>query len=222
MTLGLQATADSGYTFSGWTGNCVGTSTGIYVQLNGARTCGATFTSSSATVYRLNVTTPTGGTVGGGGITCGTGGTTCSVTYTAPTSVTLTATADANYSFTSWGGSCSGTSGTTTVTVDGIKTCTATFTAAQTTGPPYTMTISPTPTGGTVTGAGLKCGAGGTQCSVTMPAAMTLGLEATPASGYTFSGWTGNCSGTSAGIYVQLTGARTCGATFTAGGGTTP
>jgi uncharacterized repeat protein (TIGR02543 family) len=107
----------------------------------------------------------------------------------------------------------------TTVQVNGSKTCTATFTAGLVNGPPYSMTISPRPTGGTVNGAGLNCGTGGTACAVTMPASMALGLVATPASGYTFTGWTGNCTGTNASMYVWLGGPRTCSATFTPVGG---
>jgi uncharacterized repeat protein (TIGR02543 family) len=297
MPYGMQATPDSGYAFTGWTGNCSGTNPSLYILLAGARTCGAIFTSTSTPTYRLTVTTPTGGTVTGGGISCGTGGTTCSQTYGVSTSVTLTAAADSGYAFTGWGGSCSGTSTSTTVSVDGVKTCTATFTATPTyqltvttptggtvtgggiscgasgtgtcsvtygsattvtliatpapdrtftswggscsgtslsttltvdsaktctatfggltTGPPYTMTISPVPTGGTVAGAGLSCGTGGSVCSYTAPASMPYGMQATPDSGYTFTGWTGNCSGTNPSLYILLAGARTCGATFT-------
>jgi len=217
MTLGLQATPAAGYAFTGWSGNCSGASPSLSVPLTGARTCSATFTAgTAATTYQLNVTPPSGGTVTGGGITCGAGGAACSVTFPSSTPVTLTATPDATHSFASWGGSCSGTGATTTVTVDGVKTCTATF-GALAMGAPYTMTISPVPSGGTVTGAGLNCGAGGSACSATMPAVMTLGLQATPAAGYTFAGWGGNCAGTEAGIYLSLAGARTCTAYFAAG-----
>ncbi|HOG28947.1 MAG TPA: hypothetical protein PLT35_06665 [Vicinamibacterales bacterium] len=62
----------------------------------------------------------------------------------------------------------------------------------------------------------MNCGTGGSACSVTMPASMTLGLQATPAAGYTFTGWTGNCAGSTANLFLALTGARTCSATFTA------
>ncbi len=216
MPYGMQATPAAGYTFTGWTGDCTGTNPGIYIMLSGARTCSATFTSTSGTTYQLNVTAPANGTVTGGGISCGTSGTgTCSVTYASATPVTLTAAPAAGSTFTGWGGSCAGTSTSTTVTVDGVKTCTATFTAGGLpTGPPYTMTISPVPTGGVVTGAGLNCGPGTAFCSVTMPASMPMGLLATPATGYTFTGWTGNCAGANPSIYILLGGARTCGATF--------
>ncbi|HPK71366.1 MAG TPA: InlB B-repeat-containing protein, partial [Vicinamibacterales bacterium] len=216
-TLGLQATPAAGYTFTGWTGNCAGSTANLFLALTGARTCSATFSPAGTTpsiTHQLAITpVPTGGTVTGGGLTCGAGGSACSVTFPAATTVTLTAAPDATHTFTGWGGRCTGTGLTTTVTVDGATTCTATF-GGLAAGPPYTMTISPVPTGGTITGAGLNCGTGGSACSVTMPASMTLGLQATPAAGYTFTGWTGDCSGTNASLAINLTGARTCGATF--------
>ena len=82
-------------------------------------------------------------------------------------------------------------------------------------GPPYTLTVTPA-AGGTIQGAGINCGAGGTACSVTMPAQMTLGLAATASAGYTFGGWTGHCSGASPSLWLDLKGARACSATFTA------
>jgi uncharacterized repeat protein (TIGR02543 family) len=43
---------------------------------------------------------------------------------------------------------------------------------------------------------------------------MPYGMQATPAAGYAFTGWTGNCSGTNPSLYILLSGAQTCGATF--------
>jgi uncharacterized repeat protein (TIGR02543 family) len=82
-------------------------------------------------------------------------------------------------------------------------------------GAPYTLTIT-RPTGGTIQAAGIHCGTKGTACAVTMPAALWLGLLATPDRGYTFTGWTGDCSGTQPIRTVTLAGPRTCGATFAA------
>jgi hypothetical protein len=209
----LTAAPDSLYSFAGWGGSCSGSTASTSVTVDGTKTCTATFIVTPA--YQLTMTTPTGGTVTGGGISCGTSGTgTCSATYSTATTVALTASPDTSRTFTSWGGSCSGTSASTTVTVDGVRTCTATFAAGLSTGPPYTMTISPVPTGGTVTGAGLGCGTGGAACAYTAPASMAYGMLATPAAGYRFSGWTGNCSGTNPSLYILLAGARTCSATF--------
>ena len=226
MTLGLSATASAGYTFTNWTGDCTGTTTSQWLSLAGPRACSAVFTPVAA-VYTLTIApVPAGGTVTGGGLTCGAGGSTCAVTFGSATTATLTAAAAAGYTFAGWGGACSGTAAGTTVQVDAATTCTATFTASGggATGPPYTLTVTP-PTGGKVQGAGINCGAGGTACAVTMPAAMTLGLSATASAGYTFTAWTGDCTGTTAAKWLSLNGPRTCGATFTAtggGGGGTP
>ncbi len=214
MAYGMTATAASGYTFAGWTGNCSGTSTSLYINLAGPRVCGAVFV-PVGTVFSLTTAIPTGGTITGGGITCGVGGAVCQATYQSATTVTLTATPASGYNFTSWGGSCSGTASTATVLVDGVRACSATFTAGPVNGPPYTITITPRPTGGTVTGAGLNCGVNGTLCTASMPAPMAYGMSATPAAGYTFGGWTGDCTGTNPSLYVNLAGPRTCGATFT-------
>jgi hypothetical protein len=48
-----------------------------------------------------------------------------------------------------------------------------------------------------------------------MPAALWLGLQATPDRGYTFGGWTGHCSGSSLSYALALAGPRTCSAVFT-------
>jgi len=225
MTLGIGATADAGFTFSGWTGDCAGVTPSIWVALDGPRTCGAIFTpEGGSAAYQLTITpAPSGGTVTGAGLNCGAGGSVCVIAFGGATTASLTATPAAGYAFAAWSGACSGTSAGTTVLVDAPRTCSATFTATggggtPPTGPPYTLTIT-APAGGKIEGAGINCGAGGTACSVTMPAAMTLGVSATASSGYVFTSWTGDCSGTTPTQWVSLSGPRTCGATFTPVGG---
>jgi uncharacterized repeat protein (TIGR02543 family) len=44
LWLGLQATPDPGFSFTGWTGNCNGTQASYSLALAGPRTCSATFT----------------------------------------------------------------------------------------------------------------------------------------------------------------------------------
>ena len=227
MTIGLSATASAGYTFTDWTGHCAGTTASQWLSLAGPRSCSAVFTPVAA-VYTLTIApVPAGGTVTGHGLTCGTGGAACAVTFGSATTAALTAAPEAGYTFAGWAGACGGTNAATTVVVNAAKTCTATFTASGggASGPPYTLTVTP-PTGGKVQGAGINCGAGGTACSVTMPAAMTIGLSTTASAGYTFTAWTGDCTGTAASQWLLLKGPRTCGATFTAtgggGGGGTP
>jgi uncharacterized repeat protein (TIGR02543 family) len=43
LLLALKATPDTGYAFTGWTGNCVGNEPSYSLNLAGPRTCGATF-----------------------------------------------------------------------------------------------------------------------------------------------------------------------------------
>ena len=217
-TLGMEATPATGFVFGGWTGDCTGTAASLWVPLTGPRMCGAVFSPmGSVPVYQLTISpTPAGGTVNWGGLMCGTGGSACQVTFASATSATLTAVPDSGFTFTGWGGDCAGSLHTTTVEVNGIRTCSARFVAsggAPSVGPPYAMTVLP-PAGGAVQGAGINCGLGGAACSVTMPAAMTLGLTATPASGYAFTGWTGDCLGNSRNLWVLLNGPRVCGAAF--------
>jgi hypothetical protein len=220
MSVGLEAVPSAGYTFAGWSGDCSGTAPAYLLALSGARTCGASFTpTSGGGSYSLTIApAPTGGSVSGSGLACGAGGSACAVTFGSATPATLTASAASGYVFSAWGGACSGTNATTMVQVDTVKTCSATFTASGgggglPSGPPYTLTVTP-PAGGQIRAAGIRCGAGTAACSITMPAAMQVGLEAVPSAGYTFAGWSGDCSGTAPTYLLALNGARTCSATF--------
>jgi uncharacterized repeat protein (TIGR02543 family) len=88
------------------------------------KVCGIDVTAGVLPTYSLSVTKSGSGTgtVLGGGISCGS---TCTVN--ASGSVTLTASPDSNSSFTSWGGACSGTSPSCTVTMNAARSVSATF-----------------------------------------------------------------------------------------------
>ena len=90
---------------------------------------GGTDPDPDPTTYALTVARSGNGTVSGGGISCGAA---CSATYESGTAVTLTATPDANATFTGWGGACSGTSATCVVTMSAAQAVTATFTTGGT------------------------------------------------------------------------------------------
>jgi hypothetical protein len=102
--------------------------------MDAAKTVQATF-SPVGTTYTLDVSLAgTGsGTVTGTGIGCPGD---CTEDYSAGTSVTLTASPDGTDVFTGWSGDCTGT-GTCTVTMDGVKTVTATFTTPGAGGNPF-------------------------------------------------------------------------------------
>ena len=203
----LIATAATGSTFTGWSGaGCSGTGTCV-VTMSAARSVTAAF---SLNTYLLTVSrVGTGsGTVSSSpsGIDCGGS---CSASYNYNTTVTLTAAPSTSTNFTGWSGGCSGT-GTCVVSMTQATTVTATFTLKT-----FLLTVIPAGNGsGTVTSLplGIDCG---TTCSATYDYNTTVTLTATPATGSTFTGWTGDgCSGTNP-CEVSMTEAKTVAATFT-------
>jgi endo-1,4-beta-xylanase len=155
--------------------------------------------------FKLTVT-PAGngaGTITGGTIDCGT---TCTATVDTGTIVTLTAAANAakGSTFAGWGGACTNKTGTCKVTMSDNKTVTATFLGRR-------LALTPAGDGGgTVTfdPAGLSCGAGCT--AFEDGAAVTLTAHPTPDS--TFTGFGGDCTGTT--CTVTMSAARAVTATF--------
>lgn len=138
-----------------------------------------------------------------GAIDCGA---TCVASFDVPTPVTLTAAASAGAYFTGWSGDgCSGTD-PCVLTVDREQHVTANF------GARVRLTVARAGAGsGTVTGAGIDCGA---DCQEEVEAGTMVTLTATPAAGERFFGWSGGgCTGTSA-CTVTVDAATTVTATF--------
>ena len=90
---------------------------------NAAANVNQSFTVSPAS-RTLTVTAPTNGTITATGINCGND---CTESYTSGTSVTLTATPASGYSFSSWGGACSGQGNPCSLKMDANKTVSASF-----------------------------------------------------------------------------------------------
>jgi hypothetical protein len=192
-TVQWQVSTDSGATWTDITGattttlsfTAVSGDNGHRYQAIFTNTLGsATTTAATLTInkYTLTVSTVGTGNVASdvGGINCGTG-TTCSVDYDYNTTVTLTAnTAVGGWSFTGWSGdvSCPGT-GTCAVNMTANKSVTASFTYHD-----YTLTV--TSAHGTV----VK--------NPDQPRYFegdVVQLTAIPATGWTFSGWSGGLTG---------------------------
>jgi len=143
----------------------------------------------------------------------------CQLTYPLNTVVTLTATGTAGSSFTGWGGSCSGS--TCSVTMSQTQFVTAAFAAPS----PQTLTVSGAGTGnGTVTSQSgltpainctITAGVTSGSCSQSYPFNTGVTLTATPSGGGTFAGWSGACSGTGT-CSVTMSQARSVTASFTA------
>ncbi|GAB2867598.1 beta strand repeat-containing protein [Hymenobacter ruber] len=124
--------------------------------------------------------------------------------YASGTSVSLTATPAAGFAFTGWSGDATGTTNPLTVTMTANKTITATFTAVAPT--TYTLTTAITGNGTVVKDPDQATYASGASVSLT----------ATAAAGYTFSGWSGDATGTANPMTVTMTANKNITATFIA------
>ena len=124
-TVTLNATPDTGYRLSSWSGCTSSSGNTCTVNLSASKTVTATF----KPLYTLTVSKDgTGsGTVTSvpTGINCGTD---CTEDYISGAVVTLTAKATTGSSFAGWSGACTGTS-TCKVTLSAAQTVTATFNA---------------------------------------------------------------------------------------------
>ena len=115
-------------------------------------------------------------------------GSSCQASFDAGTAVTLTATPNAGSTFIGWSGDCSGT-GSCQVTMADARSVTATF-ALKT----LLVVSKPGFGSGQVSSnpAGISCG---TSCQAAFDPGTVVSLTATPDAGSTFTGWSGDCSG---------------------------
>ncbi|MBL8260204.1 MAG: hypothetical protein JNM60_10385, partial [Candidatus Competibacteraceae bacterium] len=187
------------------------------LSLNNTRAAVAAFRSAQVvtppapTTYALTVSKSGSGTVTSSpaGINCGSD---CGESYAGATSVTLNAAPAAGSSFAGWSGACTGT-GACVVSMTAAKSVTATFKAQTTTAGKYNLTVAKAGTGaGTVVSnpAGINCGSA---CSYGFASGASVTLTATPASGSTFAGWSGACTGTGT-CTVPMSAAKAVKATF--------
>ncbi|MCB9653651.1 MAG: hypothetical protein H6729_05925 [Deltaproteobacteria bacterium] len=210
----LTAQAASGSTFSGWSGGgCSGSNATCTITMSQARSVGATFSAEAPTTYALQVTKPGNGsgsvTSSPSGISCGSD---CTEIYAAGTLVTLTAQAASGSTFSGWSGGCIGSNATCTITMSQARSVGATFSAAAPT--TYALQVAKQGNGsGSVTSSpsGISCGS---DCSESYAAGTSVTLTAQAASGSTFSGWSGGCSGINATCTTTMNGASSVTASF--------
>ncbi|MHB1207925.1 MAG: InlB B-repeat-containing protein, partial [Rhodospirillaceae bacterium] len=187
--------------------------------------------------YGLSVSVTGKGTVSdpsAHGINCKPG---CTTDFDQGTSVVLTATPESGETFQGWEGACSGTQTTCTVAMNAANSVSAAFSGIGATDSFFLLNLSATMNGGlgaagqgTVTSSpsGLTCQ--GAVCSVgpgattttssQFLAGKTVTLTATPSNGATFTGWSGDCSGTGL-CTVTMSQARNVTAAFAPGTGGT-
>lgn len=170
-------------------------------------------TDSLANSFGLAVTVSGSGQVTSSpaGIACGSD---CVETLVSGSTITLSATPANGAMFTGWGGDCSGSSPSCTLTMSASRAITGSFTFTIDPPPPtaqYTLSVSVTGSGSVSSAPGISCG---TDCTESYASGTNVTLIATAESGFRFSGWSGACSGSSACV-VAMSQARSVTATFT-------
>ena len=185
----LTATPNSASNFTGWSGCTASGSNTCTVTMDAAKTVTANFALKQYALTVLNA-----GNGSGSFSLNPTGG-----TYNHGTMVTISASPAASSVFTSWSGCAQQSGATCTVTMDGPKTVTVTFTLKQ-----YTLTVSNAGNGsGTVTPPGGTFNHG-----------TTVTLSASPAASSVFTSWSG-CTANGSSCSVTMDAAKTVTATFT-------
>lgn len=126
----------------------------------------------------------------------------------AGTAITLTAVASDNAVFTGWGGACSGTGATCSLTLASAASVTATFLKQ------HELTVTVTGAGTVLsTPAGIDCGA---KCKALYAEGASVQLTASAAAGSRLDAWGGACSGASATCTVDVRSATSVTASFVA------
>ena len=222
-TMSLEAEPAEGSIFAGWGGACSGTGE-CEVLMNASKTVTAIFEKEDVTIEKkaplqISLTGNGSGVVSSdpAGINCGDE---CNLGFEPESFVTLIATPDTSSTFVGWGGKCSGVESCTVQMGQANEPTYVTATFVSTDSGPGESTgnllVSRLGDGaGYVTGtpAGIDCG---TECSAQISLGIIYSLIATPDPGSTFSGWSGDCSGTATCV-IEISELNTVIATFTAG-----
>ncbi|HTE47126.1 MAG TPA: InlB B-repeat-containing protein [Gemmatimonadaceae bacterium] len=192
-TVSVIATPSNGFSFVNWTENGAVVSTAATYQFSATanRTLTANFSAAPTFAITVSSNPSAGGTVSGGGA------------YPANTPVSVIATPNAGFTFANWteNGSVVSTSDHYAFAATAVRTLVANFTPVTS----ATITVSANPPdGGTVSGGG----------TFDVDAGVTV--MATPAAGYTFTGWTenGTVVATNATYFFVVAGNRTLVANF--------
>jgi len=206
----LTAIPAPGSRFVGFSGKCVSATTACQFTPSVPADFPSSLPAVTAT-FMLEPAAPAALTVSGvgtgsgtvtstpSGVSCainaGTASGTCAPSFPAGTAVTLLAAPNAGSAFAGWTGACSGT-GDCSITLGEPKSVTAQFAAIL-----PSIAVSGTGSGSVSSSpSGLACTiASGTPsgtCNAAFNSGTAVTLTATPAAGWTFAGWGGDCTGT--------------------------
>ncbi|MEK6868453.1 MAG: hypothetical protein AABX98_06535, partial [Nanoarchaeota archaeon] len=209
----LTATSDSGATFLAWTGACASqTSRTCELTLTSDVTVGATFTTKKMVYVYASPQGTGGGRVSSSPSGINTGNAQYGINFEEGSTVIFTAIPYSGSALTSWSGCTFSSGNTCTVSVKGTSMAIEpTFGIAQTPitqTQTYSLTITKSSTGsGTITSSDAKINCGRT-CSASYSSKSSVTLAAIAASGSTFSGWSGACSGTQSTCTVSIDDAK--------------
>ncbi len=185
----LTAIPATGWSFSGWSGAATGSTNPKNVTVTTDKSITATFIQNQ---YTMSITIS-----GEGSVTKNPDLTNYNSGYT----VQLTAFPESGWMFTGWSGDITGSTNTASVTMNSNKTLTATFTQNP---PQYTLNINVVGQGSVTRNPAQASYDSGTSVQIT----------AAPAAGWTFSGWSGDTTGTSNTITINMNSEKTINATF--------
>lgn len=189
----VAATPNAGYTFVNWTegATVVSTSPSYQFIAAGSRTLTANYTIVPASQFAVVLSS----NPAAGGTTIGSG------SYNAAASVTVTATANTGYTFVNWteNGNIVSTSPGYTFVLNANKTLVANFTANA-----YTLTVISV--NGTVVI---------NPNQATYAYGSSVQLTVTANTGFTFTSWSGDATGTNTPLTVVMTGNKTITANYT-------
>jgi uncharacterized repeat protein (TIGR02543 family) len=183
----LTAIAQTGWSFSGWSDDLSGSANPATLVINADKLVTATFTRNTYTLTVL--------TVGSGSVTLNNTG-----PYYFGDVVQLTTNPSSGWSFQGWSGDLTGSANPATLSITDNEVTTATFTQDQ-----YTLFV-------TTTGGG-SVNKSPDQATYTWGTNVTLTANADV--GWTFAGWSGDASGSSSSITVNMTSSESVTATFT-------
>jgi hypothetical protein len=183
----LTAAAAPGWTFDRWSGDVDSTANPVTLTMNADKTVSAVFTPND---YTLAISL-----VGSGNVARSPN----QPTYHYGDVVTLTANANSGWMFSNWSGDLSGGTNPKTITINGNKSVTATFSVVE-----YTLSVNAS-TGGSVTKNPSKA---------TYHYGEVVTLTANANSGWNFLGWSGDLTGSQNPKTITMNGNKSVLATF--------
>ena len=186
ITVVLTATPNAGFTFTGWSVGATGSTNPLTVTMDADKNITANF---AQITYTLVVITINGSVAKVPSQT----------TYNSGATVMLTPTPNTGYTFTSWSGDATGSTNPLTVTMDANKNITANYTL-------NTFTLNVTAINGTV----VK-----NPNQTTFNSGSTVLLTATPNTGYAFTSWSGDATGSTNPLTMTMNANKNITANFT-------